>query len=117
MSAVSAVRAVRGRRACDSAKAMATRKMDALFPQRKSSVPSGVKSSKVLSAASSKSGDPVFRVHHDVGSGGGSVGAADSQPAALVSAAGKDLNEGQPGAEKPFLCAVAVALPFFIRLL
>ena len=76
---------------------MATRKMDALFPKRKSSGLATGKSAKVLSAASYKSRDPVYGAHDDVGSGGGTVGAADSQPAALISAGRKDLNEGAHG--------------------
>jgi hypothetical protein len=73
---------------------MATRKMDALFPKRKSSA-SGAKSGKVLSSASYKSRDPVYGAHDDIGSGGGSLGAADSQPAALISSGRQDLNEGK----------------------
>ncbi|KAG0624971.1 hypothetical protein M758_2G017600 [Ceratodon purpureus] len=73
---------------------MATRKMDALFPKRKSSALSSTKSSKALSAASFKSRDPVYAAHDDIASDGGSVGAVDSQPAALIASGGHlDLNE------------------------
>lgn len=72
---------------------MATRRMDALFPKRKSSV-SSVKGSKALSAASYKIKDPVYSAQDDIGSGAGTLGAADSQPAALVSSGRKDLHEG-----------------------
>lgn len=74
---------------------MATRKMDALFPKRKSSALSGAKSGKVLSAASFKSRDPVYGAYDEVGSGGGTLGAVDSQPAALISSGRRDLNEGE----------------------
>ncbi|XP_024372617.1 uncharacterized protein [Physcomitrium patens] len=66
--------------------------MDALFPKRKSSV-SSVKGSKALSAASYKIKDPVYSAQDDIGSGAGTLGAADSQPAALVSSGRKDLHE------------------------
>ena len=87
-------------------RAMAARKIDALFPKRKATALSG---SKVLSAASYKSRDPVYGAHNDIGSGGGTIGASDSQPAALVSSGRPDLNEGDHvilGIIQAYLCCL-----------
>jgi hypothetical protein len=87
-------------------RAMAARKIDALFPKRKTTVLSGA---KVLSAASYKSRDPVYGAHDDIGSGGGTLGASDMQPAALVSSGRPDLNEGDHvilGIIQAYLCCL-----------
>lgn len=72
---------------------MATRKMDSMYQKRKNAVPAG-KSGKALSSVSKKTRDSITATYDDVGSGAGTVGAAASQPAALISSGSKDLNEG-----------------------
>jgi len=77
---------------------MATRKMDALYPKRKSA-PAGGKGNK-MSAISKKAKDSLAATYEDLGMGTGTLGSSAAQPAALISSGRKDLNEDYDDVEE-----------------